>query len=80
MKNADGIQIRAEGEMHKWRAVGGGGEGATIDRPMQIKFIRVFSFVCRFDLTKPMDAMEPLLENFDQYHLNLDLTSAGCSL
>lgn len=48
MKNADGIQIRAEGEMHKGRAVGGGGEGATIDRPMQIKFIRVFSFCVSF--------------------------------
>lgn len=56
------------------------GKVATIDRPMQIKFKRVFSFVCRFDLTKPMDAMEPLLGNFDQYHLNLDLTSAGCAL
>lgn len=81
MKNADGIQIRVEGEMHKGRAQVGRGEGATNDRPMQIKFKRVFSsFVCRFDLTKPMDAMEPLLQNFNQYHLNLDLTSDGCAL
>lgn len=42
MKNADGIQIRVEGEMHKGRAQVGGGEGATNDRPMQIKFKRVF--------------------------------------
>lgn len=39
MKNADGIQIRVAGEMHKGRAQVGGGDGwATNDRPMQIKF------------------------------------------
>lgn len=34
MKNADGIQIRVEGEMHKGRAQVGGGDGGqqTTDR------------------------------------------------